>query len=139
MFLPYAILNCYVFTIIKLNKFLPVQLSKCLKVNQSLGRAPGQLTHIFTIKQLNIRPTPCDFFVIACLFLRPKVSGCARGAWSWDKSCERKNKLTQMHLQLSYFNFRNPISNVQIKNMYSCANSNQTLMIFWHKQLLYPN
>ena len=58
------------------------------------------MIYIFRNKLLNIRPTADDFFVVVCLFVRPKVCGCAHGARSWHKRSRKKeNKPEVMHLQ----------------------------------------
>ena len=47
---------------------------------------------IFRNKLLNIRPIADDFFVVVCLFVRPKVCGCAHAARSWHKRSRGKSK-----------------------------------------------
>ena len=34
-----------------------------------------------------------DFFVIPCLFVGPKVAGCAHIAWSWHKRSHAKSEI----------------------------------------------
>ena len=62
-----------------------------------LGRRGAQVIFmcIFRNNPLYIRLTIYDLFVVVCLFVQPKASGCVCVTCSWHQGSQEKSKLIQ--------------------------------------------
>ena len=66
-------------------------------------------------KLFYVKTATYHFFIIVCLFLQSKTSGCEDVAWPWHKRSEGKNKINPKRCNYS---FSARFSNVVFKNIW---------------------
>ena len=76
---------------------------------------------------LDIWTTIHYFFVIVCLFAIPKASGWAHVTWSWVLAARKK----QTNPKRCSYGCSTLISDVVVKNMGDCGNSNEKLTFLY--------